>query len=56
MPISAGTCPTAMLIADPVINAEMAARGIKSTIRPPRMRPMKEMMAPATTANAEATT
>ena len=45
-----------MLRAEPVIKAEMAVRGMKSTIQPQRTRPMKQMMAPAITAGADATT
>lgn len=56
MPISAGTCPTEILMADPVMNADMAANEMKSTIRPRRTNPMKQMMAPATIASAEAIT
>ena len=56
IPIRFGTCPTAMLMAEPVMKAEIAVKEMKSTIQPQRARPMKEMMAPATIARAEATT
>lgn len=56
MPIKPGTWPTAMLSAEPVIKAEMAAKEMKSTIQPARIRPMKVMMLPAIIARAEAMT
>ncbi len=56
MPIIVGTWPTAMLRAEPVINADMAVNEMKSTIHPQRTSPMKQMMLPAITARADATT
>ena len=56
MPIMVGTCPTAMLMADPVMKAATDAKEMKSTIQPQRMRPMKHMMAPQMMAKAEAIT
>src|SRR6266498_5494783 len=38
------------------MKAEMALRGIKSTIHPQRTKPIKQMIAPAMIATAEATT
>jgi hypothetical protein len=49
-----GTWPTAMFSAEPVMKAEMETSGIRSTIQPHRMRPMKIMMQPAMTARAQA--
>jgi len=49
-----GTWPTAMFSADPVMKAEMDTNGMRSTIQPQRMRPMKTMMQPAMTARAVA--
>lgn len=54
MPIMVGTWPTRMLIADPVMNADRATRGIMSTIQPSRMAPIKRTMAPQRMASAEA--
>jgi len=54
MPIMVGTCPTAILMADPVMKADRAVRGIRLTIQPQRARPMPVMMAPERMANAEA--
>lgn len=56
IPISAGTCPTAMLMADPVMNAEIAASEMKSTIHPARTRPMATITTPQMTPKDEATT
>lgn len=56
MPIKFGTWPTAMLMADPVMNAEIADNEINSTIRPILIKPMKVMMQPQMMARAEATT
>lgn len=55
-PSKAGTWPTAMLIAEPVMKAEMAVSEIRSTIQPQRTRPMVTMMHPAINAKADATT
>jgi hypothetical protein len=55
MPIMAGTCPTAILIAEPVIKAEMAGKEIKSTIHPSRANPRKRTMAPEMMAREDAT-
>jgi hypothetical protein len=55
IPISAGTCPTAILIAEPVMKAEMAGREIKSTIQPRRANPRKRTMAPEMMAREDAT-
>ena len=38
------------------MKAEMAAKGMKSTIHPQRMSPIKQIIAPAMTASADATT
>jgi hypothetical protein len=46
MPMRVGTWPTAMLIAEPVIKAVIAVRGIHSTIQPTRARPIKRTMLP----------
>lgn len=54
IPIRAGNCPTAILSAEPVMNAEIDTRGIRSTIQPIRIRPMKKMTHPEMTANAVA--
>lgn len=56
MPIIVGTWPAAMLIADPVMNAVIEVSEIKSTIHPIRSRPIVTMIAPQSTANAEAIT
>lgn len=56
IPIKAGTWPTAMLMADPVMKAEMETKGIKSTIHPTRKSPMAVMIHPAMTAKDEART
>jgi hypothetical protein len=45
-----------MLRADPVMNAEIETRGMRSTIQPHRMRPMNTIMHPAMTARHEAMT
>src|SRR5271155_112281 len=45
-----------MLIADPVIKAEMAGNEMKSTIQPHLITPMKQMIAPAMIASADAMT
>lgn len=55
-PIKAGTWPTAMLRAEPVMKAEMAVSEIRSTIQPQRARPMATMMHPAINAKADAMT
>ena len=55
-PNNVGTWPAAMLIADPVIKAEIAVRGMKSTIHPHRINPMKQTIEPAIIAKAEAMT
>lgn len=54
IPIIAGTCPTAILIAEPVMKALIAARVMNSTIQPRRTRPRKRTIAPDTTAKDEA--
>lgn len=55
-PIMVGTCPAAMLIADPVMNAEMAARVMNSVTQPSLANPRKQMIPPQITARADATT
>lgn len=55
-PSIVGICPAAMLIAEPVINAEIAHSGMKSTIQPARIKPMKRTIEPAIIASAEAIT
>jgi hypothetical protein len=55
MPIMAGTWPTAMLMAEPVMKAEIAGNEIKSTIQPRRAKPRKRTMAPEMMANEDAT-
>lgn len=47
IPIKVGTWPAAMLMADPVMKADIETRGIRSTIRPKRANPIATMMAPA---------
>ena len=44
----------AMLMAEPVMKAEIAISGMKSTIQPQRIKPMNRMIAPQITAKAEA--
>lgn len=56
MPSIPGTCPAAMLMADPVMKAASETTGISSTIQPHRIRPMKSTIAPQITARAEAMT
>lgn len=56
MPIIVGTWPAAMLMADPVMNAVMEVREIKSTIHPIRRRPIATMIHPQITAKADAIT
>jgi hypothetical protein len=41
-----GNWPTAMLSAEPVMNAAMAGKGMKSTINPSRTMPRKKTMEP----------
>lgn len=53
-PIIAGTWPTAMLRAEPVMKAEMAAKVMNSTIQPSRARPRKRTIEPATMAKDDA--
>lgn len=55
-PIMVGTCPAAMLIADPVMKAEMAARVMNSVSQPSLANPRKQMIPPQTMARADATT
>jgi hypothetical protein len=55
IPIMAGICPTAILIAEPVMNADMAGREIKSTIHPSRAKPRKRTMEPEIIAKEDAT-
>lgn len=54
MPIIVGTCPTAMLMADPVMKALMAGRVMNSTIQPSRARPRNRTIEPAIMASDEA--
>lgn len=54
IPRSDGTWPTAIFKADPVMNAEIAANEMTSTIQPKRIKPIKQTIAPATMARAEA--
>lgn len=54
MPIIAGIWPTAILMADPVMKALIAARVMNSTIQPRRARPRKSTMAPEMMAKADA--
>lgn len=56
MPIKAGTWPAAMLIAEPVMKALIAARVMNSTIQPRRARPRKRTMEPPMIARADAVT
>ena len=56
MPIKFGTWPTAMLMADPVMKADIADNEINSTIRPIRIKPMNVIMQPQMMARADATT
>lgn len=56
IPIKLGTWPAAMLIAEPVIKADIATSGMRSTIQPTRINPMKMIIQPAITAKAEAMT
>jgi hypothetical protein len=43
-----------MLIADPVIKADIETNGMSSTIRPNLIKPMKTIMTPQITAKAVA--
>ena len=54
IPIIVGNWPTAMLRAEPVMNAEMAGSEMRSTTQPMRMRPRKRTMLPAMTAKEDA--
>ena len=56
IPIKVGTWPTAILIADPVMNAEIETNGMRSTIQPALIRPMNIIMQPAITAKHDAIT
>lgn len=49
-----GTWPTAMLRAEPVMNAQIEASEINSTSQPSRARPRKHTMEPAIIAREEA--
>lgn len=53
IPIMVGTCPAAMLIAEPVMKAEIAGSEITSTIQPKRARPRKSTIEPAMMANED---
>lgn len=54
MPMRAGSWVTAMLMADPVMKAEMDVSETKSTSHPNRANPMKQTMAPVIIDKAEA--
>ena len=54
LPSKEGTWPAIMLIEEPVINAAMAGSGMKSTIQPTRIKPMKVTIAPVIIANEPA--
>ena len=56
IPIRVGTCPTAILRADPVMKAEMTVKEMNSTIQPHLIKPIKMIIDPAITASAEAMT
>lgn len=55
-PIIVGICPAAILMAEPVMKAEIAGREMTSTIQPSRAKPKKSTMEPAMIANEEAIT
>jgi len=55
IPIIVGIWPTAMLIAEPVMKAEMAVSEMNSTNHPSLARPMKQTIEPAIRASADAT-
>lgn len=54
MPIKFETCPAAMLMAEPVMNAAIAVSGIYSTTKPSRNSPNKVTMEPAMSARPDA--
>lgn len=56
IPIKVGTWPTQILMADPVMNAEIEVREMKSTSQPRRARPKKQTMAPTMIESADAIT
>ncbi|KAG9912405.1 hypothetical protein KCU94_g137, partial [Aureobasidium melanogenum] len=56
IPIKVGTWPTQILMADPVMNAEIEVREMKSTSQPRRTRPKKQTMAPTMIESADAIT
>jgi hypothetical protein len=55
IPIRAGTCPTAMLMAEPVMKADIAGSDIRSTIHPSLAKPKKRTIAPEMMAREDAT-
>ena len=52
MPMRELTWPTPIVIAEPVMNAEIAGREIKSTMKPRRRRPNPRVMPPTMTDRA----
>lgn len=54
MPIKFETCPAAMLMAEPVMNAAIAVSGIYSTTNPSRSRPSPVTIEPAMSARPDA--
>jgi hypothetical protein len=54
IPIMVGTWPTAMLRAEPVMYAQIAASEMNSTSQPSRARPRKHTIEPAIIAREEA--
>lgn len=55
IPIKFETCPAAMLMAEPVMNAAIAVSGIYSTTNPRRNRPNAVTIEPAISARPDAT-
>lgn len=53
IPIMVGTCPAAILMAEPVIKAEIAGSEMTSTIHPKRARPRKSTIEPAIIASED---
>lgn len=54
IPIKFATCPAAMLMAEPVMNAAIAVSGIYSTTNPSRNRPSAVTIEPAMSARPDA--
>ena len=54
MPSMEGTCPAAIVMAEPVMNPAIAGTGMNSTMKPRRNKPMPNVMAPQSKARAVA--